>query len=737
MMKFIKKSVLILLASLIAVFSTGCSDEQTAPVLYKQFKAAAAKSGAVAANDKYQLLWDDNAKCILLNDVATGTVWSSMPYDFYKKEDKSGPALVKLASPLIIEYFETAAFQVKTAAAYPECISYNTVLAQKIKNGVRVTYYFERLEISVPLDYILTENGLEVRLRVNDIAENKNLVTKVSVLPYFASASPSDESYLVIPSGSGALIYTDEGKRNVRKFSAEVFGEDLNSDENERLSESQKVRLPFFGVKNGNDALCVILDKGKETASVDAVAGDADVGYSSAYTTWRIRGYDYVTTQNMHGVTSMVVQYPYERLNAEYCSAHYIPLNGNNAGYLEMAQAYRSLTLKRSAVKKEPQLYLKMLGAVERQKLIFGVPKTDIKALTTAEQTESILAEINNNAKGSVVAQLIGYGESGLDYGEIGGGFKPSGKLGSRSDFKKLNKNMDILGVKLYFDFDLVNFSSSGSGASYYKDSAKTPNRLTLTKNEYLIDTFNKNTDISYRLLSREKLSAMGEKAMESAGKYGFTGISLKTLSAGAYSDYAQGEYFAKNGFESQVNGITSLLAKNKYGFAADSANSYAVKNADCVFAAPLFCDSSDALDISVPLYQMVYKGYVPLSGEAINLAVDPKKAFLQSVSTASGLCWSVCAEGGKTSGDNYNNAPYYSEFSLIKDDIKSLSSAAEELLNAVEGCTIADYIIVNDDVRITEFSNGVSVTVNFSNEEYVTENGTVKPYDFAVNGVN
>ena len=52
MMKILKRSVLILLASLIAVFSVGCSDEQTAPVLYKQFKAAAAKSGVVAANDK-------------------------------------------------------------------------------------------------------------------------------------------------------------------------------------------------------------------------------------------------------------------------------------------------------------------------------------------------------------------------------------------------------------------------------------------------------------------------------------------------------------------------------------------------------------------------------------------------------------------------------------------------------------------------------------------------------------
>lgn len=737
MMKILKKSVLILLASLIAVFSTGCSDEQTVQVLYKPFKATAAKSGVVAANEKYQLLWDDNAKCILLNDVATNKVWSSMPYDFYMKDDKSGPALVQLASPLIIEYFETAAFQVKTAAAYPECISYNTVLAQKIKNGVRVTYFFERLEISVPLDYVLTENGLEVRLRVNDIAENKNLVTKVSVLPYFASASPSDESYLVIPSGSGALMYTDEGKRNVRNFSAEVFGEDLNSNENERLSETEAVRLPFFGVKNGDDALCVILDKGKETASVDAVAGDADIGYSSVYATWRIRGYDYVTTQNMHGITSMVVQYPYERLDVEYCSAQYIPLNGENAGYLELAQLYRNLAVKRSAVKKEPRVYVKMLGAVQQKKLIFGVPKTELKTLTTAEQTESILAEINNDAKSSVVAQLIGYGESGLDYGEIGGGFKPSGKLGSKSEFKKLNKNMDVLGVKLYVDFDLINFSASGSGASYYNDSARTPNRLALTKNEYLIDTFNKNTDISYRLLSRTKLSEMGDKALDSAEKYGFTGISLKTLSANAYSDYAETAYFAKNGFAGQVEKIISKITKNKYGFAADSANSYAAQKAECVFEAPLFCDASDALDVSVPLYQMVYKGYVPLSGEALNLAVDPQRAFLQSVSTASGLCWSVCAESGKGAGDNYNNAGYYSEFALIKEEIKSLTASAEELLKAVDGCTIVGYKIINDDVRVTEFSNGVTVTVNFSNEEYVTENGTVKPCNFAVNGVN
>lgn len=737
MLEKLKRSVLILLASLIAVFSAGCGEEQAAPVAYKAYKAVAAKSGVVASNEKYQLLWDDNAKCVLLNDTATGKVWSSIPYDFYMQEEKKGTAMVQLSSPLIIEYFETASFQVKSAAAYPECISYNTVLAQKIKNGVRITYYFERLEISVPVDYILNENGLEARLRVNEIGENKNLVTKVSLLPYFASTAPSEESYLVVPSGSGALMYTDECKRNTRTFSSEVYGDDLNSNENERLSESEAVRLPFFGVKDGEDAMCVILGEGGETASVDATAGNSEIGYSAVYATWRIRGYDYVTTQNMHGITSVVVQYPYERLDIEYCSAQYIPLNGSNAGYLEIAETYRETALKQSSAKNEPMLYVKMLGAVQQKKLILGVPTAELRTLTTVRQTEEIINELSESVGNSMAVQLMGYGSSGLDIGEIGGGFKLAGKLGSRKEYKALSESLKNKGIGLYFDFDMVRFSGSGSGASYYSDSARTANRLALTKNEYYIDTFNKNTDISYRLLSRSKLDGMTEKLLDAADSYGMTGVSLKTLSSSAYSDYADTATFAKNGMAEQVGKIISSLSENKIGFSADSANSYAAATADCIFSAPLFSDSSDALDVSIPLYQMVYKGYVPLSGGAVNLATDPQKAFLQSVSTGSGLCWSICAEGGKGSGDNYANAGYYSEYGLVKDDIEKYVGRASELLKAVEGCTIVGYEIVSEDVRVTEFSNGVTVTVNFSDEEYKTENGSIAAEDFTVSGVS
>ena len=734
----LKKSVLILLALVLVCNLSGCGNEVgTVAVFYKPYKEAAAKSGIVASNDRYQLLWDDNLKCVLLNDLKTDKVWSSIPYDFYKLEEKEGPALVYLSSPLIIEYFETSSYQVKTATAYAECISYNTVLAQKIKNGVRITYYFERLEISVPVDYVLNENGFEARLRVNEIGENKNLVTKVSLLPYFASTPSSDDSYLVIPSGSGALMYTDEGKRNVREFSAPVYGEDFNSNENERLSVSQAVRMPFFGVKSGDDTLCVILDKGSETAEVEATAGDAEIGYSSVYASWRIRGYDYVSTQNMHGIKSIVVQYPYERLNIDYCSAKYIPLNGSNAGFIEMALLYRKTAVKRDPAENEPILYLKMLGAVQTEKLVLGVPTNVLKVLTSIDKTGEIVEKLSDECENSMAVQLMGYGGTGLNIGDIGGGFKIAGKLGGRSDYKKLSEELAKKEIGLYFDFDIVRFNGSGSGVSYYGDSARTPNGLPLTKNEYEINIYNKNPDISYRLLVRSELGKITEKLLKTAKSYGMTGISLKTLSSNAYSDYSDTEAIAKNGMSAQFESIASKIVKEGYSFAADSANAYAASVAACVFDAPISADSSDALDVDIPLYQMVYKGFVPLSGSTINLAIEPRISFLNSVSTGSGLCFSICDKAGRNSGDNYNNAAYYSEYNLIENEIKGFLAESRDFIKSVEGCSITDYKIINDSVRETVFSNGVKVTVNYSDVEYDGENGRIPAYGFKTEGVS
>lgn len=736
MLRYLKKTFVSILVALIALVMSGCGESDTVRVSYTPYKQQESRSATVADNDNYSLLWDDNEKCVLLNDKKTGKVWSSIPYDFYQQGVSEGVARVKLCSPLIIEYYETSSFQVKTANAYSECISEDTVTAQKLKNGIRVTYYFERLEISIPVDYVIDDYGMEARVRVNDIGEKENLVTKISVNPYFASAAGNSDSYLVIPSGGGALMYTDTGSRNVRSWSGAVYGEDYNRNENEEIENSETVCLPFFGVSDRGSALLAVLDKGKETALVEAQAGDSEIGYSSVWASFVIRGYDYISTQNMHGVSSIVLRYPYERLDIDYCSVKYMPIAGENAGYNEIAETYAERFVNKTG-SSEPRLYIKLLGAIQQKKLIMGIPTNELVSLTTIEQADEILSELLEYSDNSAAVQLLGYGTSGLNIGDVGGGFKIPSSLGSKKDFEELSEKLSEKNVKLYWDFDLVRFSGSSSGFSYYSDSVRTPNKLAFNKTGYLIENYNKNVDKTYRLLARNQLLTAADKMIAAAEKYGACGVSVSSLSSGAYSDYNSTEYFSKNGIASQVEQIVKKLSDKKLCFAADGGNSYAADLSDCVFGSPMNSGLEDAADEYIPLYQMVYKGRVPVSGTPINLSIEPRTSFLKAVSTGSGLCFTVCGDYEGSISDNDNNASGYSKYSMISDEIKEYLSKASDLLDSVEGATIAKYSVITEDVRLTEFSNGIGVLVNFSDSDYKYGDKTAPANGFIAIGVN
>ena len=115
------------------------------------------------------------------------------------------------------------------------------------------------------------------------IAVILTLILSVSVLPFFCSAENPKENYLFVPSGSGALMMTDDSERNTRRYSEPVYGLDAAAMPMFQNTAQNAVRLPVYGARNGNDAMMAVITSGAETATIDAVAGDEQFGYSAAY----------------------------------------------------------------------------------------------------------------------------------------------------------------------------------------------------------------------------------------------------------------------------------------------------------------------------------------------------------------------------------------------------------------------------------------------------------------------
>lgn len=723
-------ALFISLALMVLCFS-GCSNTANKVLYYKNFAEMSLESGIVAENDGYTLKWDNDKKCVLMHDKLTDKVWSTIPYDYYINENAEGIPLVRMHSPLILKYSESNTLQTKIVYAYADCISDDTVTSKAVKNGIEVTYYFERQQISSPVRYLLSEKGLEVRLMVEDIRESNNIVCEVSIAPFMCSVKSGDDGYLVIPSGSGALMYTDEGKREPRVFRAAVYGEDENTTDNSILNTAEPVKMPFFGVVAGDEAMCAIIKNGAESALIEANAGDSEIGWSSAWATFVLRGYSLLQRTTIDSTTDVAAYYTASHVYSKYFSVEYNPVH-ENKNYVGIAKCYSEyLGLNdRKANAKDRALYLRLLGAVQTDELFFGIPYKKLSLATDFEDAKEIVEQIKKNTGAKPAVQLLGFGNNGLDYGAPLSGLSFASKLGGQKGYNELKEFCKKADSPLYIDYDFIHFTGSGSGISK-SDAVLSAKGTTLRRSYYSISSRNAVEGKEYYLLGFDSFKDAATKLTTHLVENGINSVSLSSLNKTSYSDYTKTNGYAKNGYGVNASNVMKLLSSNKIKVASNSANAYAVKLSDCIFEAPMNADTSFAADQEVPLYSIVFKGHTPMSVPSINLADNQREMLLKAAETGSGLCFTVSKNWESGMLGIKDNAVSFSLWESVKDDISAMYTEVKDLLDAVSGATVANHTVLRDGVHKTEFSNGVIVTVNYTDTEYSDENGAIMPNAF------
>ena len=126
------------------------------------------ETGLIAENEHYLLKWDDEQKSALLENKATGYIWSTVPYEFLKE----GGSNVNLNSPLFIQYYSPYDGSLQTSKAYSDCIMEETLEVTQVDGGVKLTFYFLDAEVTIPLYITLRENSLRVSVPLSEIVES-------------------------------------------------------------------------------------------------------------------------------------------------------------------------------------------------------------------------------------------------------------------------------------------------------------------------------------------------------------------------------------------------------------------------------------------------------------------------------------------------------------------------------------------------------------------------------------
>ena len=746
--KRIISTALCLLLSLAFLLLTACgTPDRAAESAYTPLEDyELLKTTCVAENNRYSLIWNAEKVCVVLYDKVTDREWSYVPeeslntsYDY--SEDGGGDSNnihPKVRSPIIVKYYNTSNFLTDETNAYAMSINKKTYTVKAKENGIEMTCYFPDRQLTVPVCFTLNDKGVDVSVDPTKIQENEEYnVYAIQIAPFFCSVNNNDAgkkgNYLFLPSGSGTVInpVMDDTREAAIVFEEPVYGADANITKFEEKTVTETVRVPVYGAVNDQEAVCAIIKSGAECAYLTGALAQKLTKYSYITSEFRIRGYQEVI-QTLFTANTVKTKLYTDAFTPDKIEVGFYPLYGEDASYVGFANTYRDYLNETKALSEEKSedslLNLKLIGGIQTKTFHFGIPSNDMLVSTSLKQAKAIVEDVKTRTGlESFNVNLIGFGQSGNDIGVVAGGYGIGKKFGNEKDLKDLIDYSNGVGANVYFNFDMIHFSTSGGGVNTSFGKADAANSSFTEQNYFSLDLRTKDSKLrSYYLVSRSKYSEIAANIKESATDWGLPGISLDTLTSVSYSDYSEKEYYARANFEDQAAAIINGYKNSGYKVAGSDANAFAATGCSHVYDVPTQSSKYRYYTADVPFYQIVFKGSVSMSGIAMNLSTNENVNLLKAIETGSGLTYTLVSKYDTnliTSAQNVFYGSVYWDKTIergVATDIQATVDAYKGFFESVNGEKIVGHKLITEDVRLTTFSNGVAVYVNYGDTDYI-----------------
>lgn len=685
--------------------------------------------------------WDESTKSVFVIDKQSSLRWGTSAINEGGQEyDELGMPIKKhpqVQSALLVEYLDRENSSTDITISYTGSVQNGRVACEILPDGFMVRYYFDEVGFMIPVLYQLRESGVVLSIDPTQIQEGENRITRISLAPFWCSMSNTQtDGYLLIPSGSGALVYPKQYSQSGLTYSAQVYGADAAMEVRDDPTQTKSVRLPVYGAKDGDRATCAIIEKGAESAYIEVKAGSTSLGYSAVYATFQLRGYteNVANLPNYQAVRSNIYA---ERPISTPLQVGFTLLEGEKADYSGMAEVYRNYLMETQGMPssaEEARLALEIIGGTMIQKSFLGIPYESLYPATTLQQALTIVEELSQDTGLHPFVNLKGFGDTGLDIGSLAGGFSIHSKLGSEKDLQELFKTVGK-GL-LFVDMDLIHMAKAGNGFSPTFDSARSASNKVAYSYGFDLSVRSRRTDLRASLLARDKLDDSIQVLLEKTAPWPELGIGLSTLSSTAYSDYADDTdttYYAKGGMSDDVTAaIRTLQAQGRPVLVSD-ANTYAAACANLILNTPTQSSREDLFDADIPFYAMVFRGHVPLACESVNQAADPVRQLLGAVEGGCGLTYTITASYDSALLDATSPVFYNSLYDDLRQTILQNMEQLEEYYSCIAASTINRHAILENGLRETIFDNGVRVYVNYSNEPLESPAGRVPAMSFQI----
>lgn len=604
----------------------------------------------------------------------------------------------------------------------------------------------ESLSITIPLEYRLTDKGLEATVKAADIEEHGNVyISQIDILQFFGAASNKAQGYILVPDGSGALINLNSGNQ-ATAYNQAIYDIDPVAQNYVVIEETECARLPIFGIKADDNAIFARITAGDAIASVNAdVAGKLN-NYNYAYASFNVREKELL---NMFGVQGSKSDIPVveKSLYKIDLSVSYSFLTKDDASYSGMARTYRKQLIDEGILKETNQsesvpLYLDIIGGVEQKKHIMGIPYEGVCAMTTYDEASEIVDNLYDSDITNLRLNYQGWFNGGI-YHDVADKIKLIGSVGSKSDLESLNKKLEDKGGKLFMDvaFQKVSheskrFTSVLEASKYYSGyvvelGATDPSTVRQTSNLEWYD------EMIYYMISPKFLNRYVDKFASKITKYDVSGINLTDLGSVLTSDKKRSELINRQQAENIVIGQYEKLAETKKNLMETGGNEYSLKYVSDIIDAPTSYSAYYIIDEQVPFYEMVIHGSISYSGEAFNLMDDDLDDDFVLNCIEYGIAPRFTLSYKDPSKMKYtSSADKYSVlYTTWLDKAKEMYGNINEALKDVDGSAMINHEKLDNGLIKVDYENGKTIYINKTSQDITVDGNTVKAKNYLKTG--
>jgi len=603
---------------------------------------------------------------------------------------------------------------------------------------------------NITLRYTLDGKSLLLNVPFDKIAYRPAYpITQLTLLPFMGAGGRNDQGYMLVPDGSGALIYFNNGRQNQIAYNNNIYGWD-EAMPRDAVVNDNKAPFPAFGIqKNGNALLCVI----EEGASYGGVRADVSGRNSS----WN---YVYPRFSVVHGAIIDIsgrsdrAVYLYEKglPEGEGITLRYTLCASD--GYMGMAKEYRSWLMQKypflgtssnapgvpgaqvpgaqvpgaQVPGVQVPIAIEIPGAVNKTRHRLGIPFDLPLKLTSYKESRGMIDDFAQWGWKNVRIKLSGWFNRSVDH-SVPTKIKLIGELGNTKDFKNLISAAEKNGYAIFPEADFLYMRNVKpfDGFNLYRDAARYVNRKRIEKYPYSFVWFGERTrwgKISY-LVRPAYMMSLIDNFTGKAARLGLRNIAFRNMGAKLSGDYHEKRPVSREASMKMRQKKLAELTDKGAGILLNTGYAYAVPWADFITDMAIDDQSFGITDASVPFYPIVLHGLIPYTGPAINLAEDYTKNLLKTIESGAGLYFSFMTEETAVLQETKFRQFYANEYDKWGPDANALYQKFTADFAGLYGQAIVSHVIIAAGLTLTGYEDGTRVIVN--------NNGNAVNYDGVV----